>query len=657
MAIGRWSQIAARLRADGARWRRDGTLGLVLIALTAAAMTFALPRALGAFIALEQWTRDLRVAIFTPDAPQDGRIVIVTLNEETLDLAPYRLPADRALLAAVLASLDATRPAAIGLAVPLDRPTESEKDAALRNVIAAAQSPLVLLRSAATAEGAAFEENLAAGHPRAASGLMTDTAGGPIRRYAPKEAAGGAPSFAAALAASTGATTPETPFAIDWRGRPDTATEPFAAFPAYVVARLPPDWFKGKIVLIGYDVPELGRIDTPLNVAGLAPAMPAVTAEAHALSQLLDARTQEPVAAWIEALYALAIAAGGVAFAAWRARWWIKAAAGVAVFALLWALPIAVFSEGGGFLPIVAPVLAFPAAIGAASGYLGMREGEMRALIRNAFALYVPEGVVARLERDPSRLELGGERRVVTILFTDLEGFTSMAESADPQILVHFMNAYMDMIGEEVLAHGGTIGKFIGDGSMSIFGAPESYPDDAARAVQCALAIVDRAAALGEEWRKHGLSTGRTRVGAHTGEALVGNFGGRKRVDYTALGDTVNRAARIEGANKVFGTPVLISDATRRAAGETLCARPAGDVQMKGLGKPERLYEPLPLAERERAAAFAVAFAAIEAGDPSRARDALAPLLAANPADPLLRYYAARLDAGETGVLVTAREK
>ncbi|HLF23172.1 MAG TPA: adenylate/guanylate cyclase domain-containing protein, partial [Burkholderiales bacterium] len=272
------------------------------------------------------------------------------------------------------------------------------------------------------------------------------------------------------------------------------------------------------------------------------------------------------------------------------------------------------------------------------------------------FARYVPPGVVARLDRDPSKLELGGERREVTMIFTDIAGFTTTAEKLDPHVLVEFMNNYLDGLGNAVLEHGGTIDKFLGDGSMSFFGAPESFEDDADRAVECALAIDAYAKQIAKDWGARGLEVGVTRIGVHTGHAIVGNFGGQQRFDYTALGDTVNTASRLEGANKMFGTRVIIS-------GDTLAklkrghARPVGDVVVKGREQALPLYEAVTEADWNSSwmKRYLECFEVLKnGGDALKGFEAY---VAHNPNDSLGKYHLARLKNGERGIRIVLVEK
>ena len=208
------------------------------------------------------------------------------------------------------------------------------------------------------------------------------------------------------------------------------------------------------------------------------------------------------------------------------------------------------------------------------------------ARLRTAFARYLSPELVEQLARDPARLRLGGELREMTFLFTDLEGFTGLTERLGAESLVGLLNAYLDGLCDVAWAHGGTVDKIVGDALHVMFNAPLDQPDHAARAVRCALALDAFARGFAEARHGEGIALGVTRIGVNTGPAVVGNFGGRRRFDYTAHGDAINTAARLEAANKALGTRVLVARATaERAAAEVagkVCFRPVGALHLKG---------------------------------------------------------------------------
>ncbi|NWH08021.1 MAG: CHASE2 domain-containing protein [Alphaproteobacteria bacterium] len=637
------------LQARSLSLNRD-TIALAALIVSFAVLCVALPRILPALAALEEWTRDVRIAALTPSEPQNTQIVIVAIDEPSLSISPYRLPADRGQIAALVTRLSAAGAGAIGINIPLDSLTEPAKDKALKSALLAAKVPVILAARRGNDEQNAIQRAFSQGLKSGDAALPRDTFDGTLRFVRTQLAAdrdGINESFAAAIAATLGTPQKEARLRISWHGRPDGETRPFASFPAYVVKSLPSEWFTGKIVLIGYDLPEFDRHPTPFNVAGLNAQMASTEIQAHILAQLLEGRDLATLPLWLEALSALIICLLAAAIARSPSNLWVKILAGIGLIIAVWTGSFMLYSWGGPLAPVVMPTLAIAGVTSVTTTYLGRQERERRAMIRHAFARYVPPAVVARLERDPAKLELGGERRELTILFTDLSGFTTLAENTDPHLIADFLNDYLDVMANAVLAHGGTIDKFIGDGVMCFFGAPEPQDDAAARAIACAAEMDERAREVEAAWREKGLDVGITRIGIHTGPVIVGNFGGRQRFDYTALGDTVNVAARIEGANKIFGTRILLSAETiAHAPGANV--RPAGDVVLKGRGQAMRLYELCTPARDTRD--YAAYFSRLAAGD--MAPDEMRALAAKAPSDPLIAFHLSRVEQGIKGTLI-----
>jgi adenylate cyclase len=278
--------------------------------------------------------------------------------------------------------------------------------------------------------------------------------------------------------------------------------------------------------------------------------------------------------------------------------------------------------------------------------------------VRRAFTHYLAPSVVDQLMQDPGMLKLGGERRDTTFLFTDIAGFTSLTESIEPTALVRLLNAYLDGTTRIVLDHGGTLDKIVGDALHVIFNAPAQQPDHEERAVQCALALdafcreFERA-----QLEDTGITLGETRIGVHSGPTVVGNFGGASRFDYTAHGDAINTAARLESLNKHLGTRICISEATRFASHYDQF-RPIGRFVLKGKVEPLGVYEPLTGSETGYAPlmSFRHAWGSLEAGNAHAASEFEA-MEDEYPDDPIVRFHAARLRAGAQGSVIVMDEK
>ncbi len=240
--------------------------------------------------------------------------------------------------------------------------------------------------------------------------------------------------------------------------------------------------------------------------------------------------------------------------------------------------------------------------------------------------------------------ELGGEDKLVTVMFSDLEGFTALSERLSPSALVELMNDYLTAMTDIIETQSGFVGRYIGDAIDSVFGAPVDDELHAFHAVRAALACIERLAVLNGEGAFRGNQL-RARIGLNTGEALVGNIGSRKRFNYTVMGDTVNLASRLEGANKIYGTVILAAESVRIAAGDGIEWREIDRVRVKGRGTPVAIFEPLGLAgkvapERQAVAtAFAAGLAAYRAGRFAEAEQLFDTIA---ETDPPARVFAAR---------------
>jgi adenylate cyclase len=208
-----------------------------------------------------------------------------------------------------------------------------------------------------------------------------------------------------------------------------------------------------------------------------------------------------------------------------------------------------------------------------------------------SFAAFVPVGLVRQLMKSDRRLELGGNSRFLTILFTDLESFSSLSEEIPTQELLSRVSAYLEVVSRAVNVEGGTIDKFIGDGVMAFWGAPALLEDHAWRACLAALRTQHAMDQLNARWQHQELKPLNVRIGIHSDAVLVGNIGSKERMGYTVMGDGVNVAARLEGVNKEYGTRICVSHAVFREAGERLCVRPISDVTVKGRRGRIPIYE------------------------------------------------------------------
>jgi len=242
--------------------------------------------------------------------------------------------------------------------------------------------------------------------------------------------------------------------------------------------------------------------------------------------------------------------------------------------------------------------------------------------------------------------------RDIAVIFTDITGFTSLVETVDPDVLAELLNEYVGGLTDVVFAHEGTVAKVIGDAIQVMFNAPGDQSDYATRAIACAQAIDQWAEVFRQRWRLKGVGFGVTRIGVHAGPALVGNFGGDRFFDYTAYGDTINTAARLEAANKALGTRICVSHAVASGA-PGFRGRPIGDLVLRGRSEALRAHEPLSAAEFAAPATtqYATAFTKLESEDVA-AMPALAALVGMHADDPLASYHLRRLLNGSKGVRI-----
>jgi len=270
---------------------------------------------------------------------------------------------------------------------------------------------------------------------------------------------------------------------------------------------------------------------------------------------------------------------------------------------------------------------------------------------------YFSPNLATELAENPEFLKLGGERRDLTFVFTDLADFTPLVENLDPLIVVPLLNAYLDQMTQIVFRHGGTTEKIVGDAVHAIFGAPTEQIDHAARGVACAMELDAFAESFRKKKNAEGLALGITRVGVHSGNAIVGNFGGDLFFDYTAHGDAINTAARLEGVNKFLGTRLCVSRTVVDQIPD-FSGRPVGTLTLKGKTSGLEVFEPMTPDEAgtEATHAYRSAFAKLEAGDPG-ASQAFAALVGQYGEDPLATFHLKRLLAGERGVDIAFGEK
>ena len=293
-------------------------------------------------------------------------------------------------------------------------------------------------------------------------------------------------------------------------------------------------------------------------------------------------------------------------------------------------------------LPLIEPLLAGVVSLGATTGFRFLVADKDRRFLRKSFGLYLAPSVIEKMVTANKPPALGGETRNVTIFFSDLAGFSSISEALAPPDLVHFMNEYLSAMTDIIQEQGGFVDKYIGDAIVAVFGAPLDDPNHAQSAISAALRCRDRLHKFNREPAEWQRFTLRQRIGLNSGDGLVGNIGSRQRFNYTVMGDTVNVASRLEGANKYFGTTIMAAKSTFERAPAGFAWRELDSIRVQGRDEPVSIYEPLARHGEETpeqkvvAGAYAHALACWRRRDFARCAGALATVAAADPPSAIL---------------------
>jgi len=573
-----------------ARQRRLRLTLLAVVAVLAVGAPAAL-EALGALHRVELATFDARLSIRGEHRPRSD-VVVVGLDSRTTS-AFGRPPLPRSIHARVIDRLRAAGARVIAYDLRFQSATEPREDRALISSVAR-NRPVVL----ATFDPDGKPIPVPAAHPDperigavlASIGVPTDS-DGKVRKllYAPVELPT-LPVRAAELA--LGRPVPESEFEdnaawIDYPGPPGTV--PTYSLVDVVRGRVPRRAFAGKVVLVGPTDPiEKDVLDTPTSDSPMAGA----ELQADSIATVLSGFPLRPAPAWLDAL--LLVAAGLVAplLGLRRSARLVLLGAAAALALLLVGLQLAF--NGGRVVGVAAPVLGLlVGTAGTLVVHYALTTRERRHL-RGLFARFVPPQVVDEvIERVDEDLRLGGVRREGTVMFCDLRGFTTFSERLEPERVVEVVNRYLSEMTEAILAHGGTLVSFMGDGIMALFGAPIEQPDHAARAVAAAREMLSERLPRFNEWlRTQGIEQEfRMGIGLNSGPVMSGNVGSPQRLEYTALGDTTNTAARLEAMTKGTDHQIYLAESTCKLLDE----RPpdvafVGELEVRGRERSLRVW-------------------------------------------------------------------
>lgn len=424
-----------------------------------------------------------------------------------------------------------------------------------------------------------------------------------------------------------------------------------------LAGEVPDAELQGNLLLIGTSAQ--GLMD--LRFSPLGGVMPGVEAHAQMLEQALtDSFLQRP--AWANSIEALTIIIGSMTLGILGLVTGALASAVmtlVVIAGIIWAGWVA-FVDYQLLLDPVTPAVGIFTAFLLSSLMHHFSSERSQRFVKQAFSRYVSPNLVSYIVDHPTELELGGKRQECSFIFTDLAGFTSLMEKIDPADAVALLNAYLDEMIAIAFQFNGTLDRIVGDAVAIMFSAPVHQPDHRQRALNCALAMQRFATKYTHDLQAKGIPFGHTRIGIHTGEVIVGNFGGSTIFDYRALGDPVNTASRLEAVNKHLGTRVCVSEATLSGC-TGVVTRPVGQLVLKGKSKPLMVFQPIhegleipgaPLTDPQYADAYALL-----TQDPIAARAAFEQLAMERPTDPLVRLHLRRLQDNQTGDLIVMTEK
>ncbi len=625
--------MSATVAMFSAGWRNVREAGPRRLALTAVLLVLALLLARFSWNIpftdnAERALFDYRSFVLAEQVENDPRVVMVVYDDQTLIDLQKRSPLDRGMLARALRNLDTMGAKAIGIDILFDQP--QDEDAELIETLRAMQTPVAVAYATEATNRLdigydqqqyldGFMAELEGSHVRPASIRLSESSG--VTRVWPSIEEGLPPLIGRVMLESANEpealTFPGYEGAIRYR-KPALRDVPvfntlkidlFANDDLLAVPEIRDQFaqsISGAYVLVGGDIIDYDRALTPFStfdddataegVADIRP--PGIEIHATTIAQMLDgARLAKPSDFYIWFLAAIVVVAaaltGLLEFRSWK-------------FAPLLIMQLAVFIglpfylHARGFdtheFPAIGPALGWIVAFAATVSTARASSAVARRFAQGALGKYLPQSIADEIIEKPELLALHGEKKPIYVIFSDLEGFTKMSHALEPEMVAKLLNRYLEMLSKVVLENGGILDKFVGDAVVAFWGAPISRPDDGIRAARAGYALWQ----AGEDFRKEVAAmdpnlppVGKTRVGMHFGDAVVGNFGGENRIQYTALGDSMNTAARLEAANKALESSVMASREFAERSGLDWW-RPMGRVVLRGRKRPVDIFEPVP---------------------------------------------------------------
>ena len=495
-------------------------------------------------------------------APAD--VVVVEIDDVSFNELNQAWPFPRSLHADAIDRLRRAGARVIAYDIQFTEPTRPSEDNALIGAVDRADGVVL----ATTEVGQGGQTNVFGGDQvlrqtgaRAGSSNYVNDSDGVIRRQ--PYAVEGLESFAVVAAEEfRGRRLPvrESLEWIDFRGPPGTVES--VPFSRLLEGRTPPDFFRDKIVVIGATAPSLQDVH-PTAVGGDAP-MSGPEIQANAIATILEDFPLQtaPRALNVALIVLLGLIGPGIALALGP----LRAAICGALLAALYAVAVQLAFNSGLIVSFLYPLASLVVGVVGALAISLVLDAFERERVRDVFSRFVPEPVVDEVLKNVDKdLRLGGERELVTVLFSDVRGFTGFSETRSPEIVIEVLNRYLTSMTDVILKHGGTLVTFMGDGIMAVFGAPIPVDDHADRALAAAREMAGPALDRFNDWlRSEGLGDGfRIGIGLNSGAVMAGNVGSERRLEYTVIGDTTNTASRIEGMTKGTAHTIYLSESTR----------------------------------------------------------------------------------------------
>jgi adenylate cyclase len=365
-------------------------------------------------------------------------------------------------------------------------------------------------------------------------------------------------------------------------------TFPYFSYHAVLDGTVKPAVFKDKIVLVGGTATALFDV----KAVSFSQVFPGVEIHANVISNILRNDYLRPCPQWVTFLLILlcALAPAGIIS---RVSPLSTGLATAGVFFGYFFCGYFLFSRRYVYAEFAAPMLSLSLSYVGILLYRFMTVEKEKRWIKKTFSHYLSAHVMESILADPGRLKLGGQRETLTILFSDIRGFTTISESISPEAVVELLNEYLSVMVDIVFKYDGTLDKFIGDAVMAFWGAPVPQKDHARNAVLCAIEMMEELKKLQVKWKAEGKKIIDIGIGINTGEMIVGNMGSKEKMEYTVIGDNVNLGSRLEGLNKEYKTHIIISAAVYREVQDVIEAKPLGSVKVKGKENAVDIYEVL----------------------------------------------------------------